>query len=561
MSGAAPEEAAPRGGWWEGLPLLIPAGILLTTMWSYKGYIKDDSFISYRFARNLAEGNGPVFNLGERVEGYTNFLWIVLTAPAFWFDADPVRWSKIMGAGFALAAMVMVFWGARWLGGSRPSPFHYIPPLLLACSTSVALWAMSGMAPPLMLFAGTTCIVFLWRALEEERRLYFVLAGAAAVMASLTRPEGHMFVIVAGLATAVVAIRRRRIPAGGWWLVGVAAAVLVPYHAWRYAYFGELLPNTYYVKAATGPEVYKEGWQQLGNFMGFNVNWGIGIAALAALLPAVRRPQRLLALGMCVFFMLYLVKIGRDEMKHYRLFLPVFGLYVLLAGEGLRALCQLWKGWQPRWMAAVPAFAVAVALAVPSLKFTREHRYEDRYLEMSEKSFQQMGRYILEHSDEGDKAIFQDMGACPYAGYPRHFVDPIGVVDYFVAHELAAIELNPFLRGVKAAQPGGRQAIVEFDARVRDYLLEQDARFIGMVAYVSKRPKSKRSEFRKRFDAAMDSGDPDAVEAVLAPRLSRNSHHHGLYTDSRFEERYHYVRTWRRNNGYYLVLFERSAAR
>ncbi|MDP7112747.1 MAG: hypothetical protein QGH45_12325, partial [Myxococcota bacterium] len=504
MSGAASAETAPRGGWWEGLPLLVPAGILLATMWSYKGYIKDDAFISYRFARNLAAGHGPVFNIGERVEGYTNFLWIVLTAPAFWFDADPVLWSKVMGAGFSLGAMVLVFLGARWLGGNRPSAFHYVAPLLLACSTSVALWAMSGMAPSMMLFAGTASIVFLWRGIHEDRALFYALSAGAGVMAALTRPEGHMFVIIAGMATFFVAVRGRRIPPGAWWLVGVAGAVLVPYHIWRFAYFGDLLPNTYYVKAATGSEVYKEGWNQLGGFMAFNVNWGIGIAALAALIPRKYRQPRLLALTLCLFFMLYLVKIGRDEMKHYRLFLPVFGLYVLLAGEGLRALCQLWKGWQPRWVAAVPAFAIAVALVVPSLQFTVEHRYEDRYLEMSEKSFQQMGRYILEHSDEGDRAIFQDMGACPYAGYPRHFVDPIGVVDYFVAHELAAIELNPFLRGVKAAQPGGRAVIQEFDARVRDYLLEQDARFIGMVAYVSKRPKINRTNFRQKFNAAMD---------------------------------------------------------
>ena len=41
-------------------------------------FVQDDAFITYRYARNLARGEGLVFNPGERVEGYTNFLWTVM---------------------------------------------------------------------------------------------------------------------------------------------------------------------------------------------------------------------------------------------------------------------------------------------------------------------------------------------------------------------------------------------------------------------------------------------------------------------------------------------------
>ncbi|MBU6216640.1 MAG: hypothetical protein KGR17_08545, partial [Acidobacteria bacterium] len=37
-------------------------------------FAQDDAFITYRYSRNLARGEGLVFNTGERVEGYTNFL-------------------------------------------------------------------------------------------------------------------------------------------------------------------------------------------------------------------------------------------------------------------------------------------------------------------------------------------------------------------------------------------------------------------------------------------------------------------------------------------------------
>jgi arabinofuranosyltransferase len=44
-------------------------------------YQVDDAFIVYRYAANLARGDGFVFSPGERVEGVTCFLWSLLLAP------------------------------------------------------------------------------------------------------------------------------------------------------------------------------------------------------------------------------------------------------------------------------------------------------------------------------------------------------------------------------------------------------------------------------------------------------------------------------------------------
>ena len=56
---------------------------LLAWLVSLSWWLTDDAFISFRYARNLLEGHGLVFNPGERVEGYTNFLW-VLELAALW---------------------------------------------------------------------------------------------------------------------------------------------------------------------------------------------------------------------------------------------------------------------------------------------------------------------------------------------------------------------------------------------------------------------------------------------------------------------------------------------
>src|SRR5690348_12188698 len=80
--------AAPtaRHALWFGFPpavalgLLLSLGLLLVHVNVYR-FLTDDSYISFRYARNFAHGYGLVFNPGyEHVEGYSNFLWVVLLA-------------------------------------------------------------------------------------------------------------------------------------------------------------------------------------------------------------------------------------------------------------------------------------------------------------------------------------------------------------------------------------------------------------------------------------------------------------------------------------------------
>ena len=102
------------------LVLLLPlACILAYWQWRYAGYVKDDTFISMRYARNLALGHGLVFNYGDKLEGYTNFLWVLLTVPAFWLDVEPLRWVKGMSCLFGQVGLVVTYVTARFLCGAE----------------------------------------------------------------------------------------------------------------------------------------------------------------------------------------------------------------------------------------------------------------------------------------------------------------------------------------------------------------------------------------------------------------------------------------------------------
>lgn len=85
--------------------LILLAGSLLQTLCgtsflttkSVNDWGNDDSFIGYRYAENLARGQGLVFNRGERVEGYSDLLYVVMMAPAFWATSrDGVYFFSVM---------------------------------------------------------------------------------------------------------------------------------------------------------------------------------------------------------------------------------------------------------------------------------------------------------------------------------------------------------------------------------------------------------------------------------------------------------------------------------
>ena len=126
-----------------------------------------------------------------------------------------------------------------------------------------------------------------------------------------------------------------------------------------------------------------------------------------------RNFNKLWAGALCVIFLLYMVKIGRDEMKWYRLYLPVFPLLLALSGDGLRWLSwgsgrlfarDAWdapgrSGHRSRTWLFLPWVPVVLVLAFGLYKgndelLDQKAAWHNRYVESSEKTFQAMGRYI-----------------------------------------------------------------------------------------------------------------------------------------------------------------------
>lgn len=125
---------------------LLPWLVLLAWLSSVAWFLTDDAFISFRYTRNLLEGHGLVFNPGERVEGYTNFLWILELA-AIWglFGIRPEHAAPWLSVAYTVATIAAILWWVARLPALQSRPLVAWMTLGLLCSNAIfAVWTSSG---------------------------------------------------------------------------------------------------------------------------------------------------------------------------------------------------------------------------------------------------------------------------------------------------------------------------------------------------------------------------------------------------------------------------------
>ncbi|HER43803.1 MAG TPA: hypothetical protein ENO08_05025, partial [Candidatus Eisenbacteria bacterium] len=230
------------------------AAVLAAGLWWFN-YIPDDAYIGMRYARNVAEGEGLVFNPGERVEGYTNFLWIMILAAAAKAGVPLVGGSRALSLLFS-AGTLLLAWIAcdsiltekeRSLSGRGVAA---VAPLILAASTPFVTWALSGTEIPLFTFLLTAGMLLLLTG-RGPRPVFAVFA-----VLTLVRPEGAAWYLLAGALLVVRGERPRRVAAEG---MLTAALLLAPYLIWKFLYFGSVLPNTFYAKTGAPAVQFRNG--------------------------------------------------------------------------------------------------------------------------------------------------------------------------------------------------------------------------------------------------------------------------------------------------------------
>jgi len=323
----------------------------------------DDAFISYRYAENLNAGLGLVYNAGERVEGYSNFLWTLWIALGMRLGVSPEAWSAAWGIAFYAASVALLAWLGWREARGHGSAWLAVPlaAWLAAAHRDLSVFATSGLETALFVF-----LALLAYGLAIEPGLAgrgAAACGLVAGLAALTRPEGALFAPV--LAGYLAWTRRPRWRAIAAFALAFAM-VFLPFLLWRIAYYGDFLPNTFYAKSAWLPW-WSQGWiylrlyaKQYGVILA-----GLPLAAVALWVrrrsPDDGRAARLaLAAGLGLVYTLYVVRIGGDFM-YARMLLPATPFFLILLERGVLGLLPS----RPRVQLAVAAALVVALLVAP----------------------------------------------------------------------------------------------------------------------------------------------------------------------------------------------------
>ena len=220
----------------------------------------EDAGISFAFAQNFVDGEGFVaYAGGERVEGFSNPLWTFLVAIFYALGLSVWTSSKLLGALFGVMTLPLSFAIVKRANISKN--FAFLAPFALALSPNFVIWNASGLENSLYCFL---LALGMWRLLlESEEPNRHPLSALVFCLVAMTRPEGIMYVAVAGFSKLIFAIVDRKYKSFFYW----ALVFVVPfglYQTWRYQYFAWSFPNTYYAKLGTGKRFKPFSWTQRG---------------------------------------------------------------------------------------------------------------------------------------------------------------------------------------------------------------------------------------------------------------------------------------------------------
>lgn len=366
-----------RHSWWPALGSVLGGSALIAVHASFYGrWLVDDSGITFSYARNIAQGHGPVLQPGATpVEAFSNPAWLALLVAGRLiglFDhgtlfgvPDYVLYPKALALACCVGILA-AFYTAAHSVSSRPGLVTFVSGGALAAIPSFVIWSFSGLENSLYALAVVTLAVVLVRAVVNKWVLSSraaILTGALAALAALTRPDGAIYVATYPLVVLVFTSRANVFQTIRWVALSVAT-FLAPYGgyvAWRYAEFGQLLPNTAIAKDQALPTI--DDLARAANLIEYT-GWLLVVVAAACTGVVLSRPSRLrsgliallvtLALSVTAYCIL-----NPDWMPQYRFATPVWPLATLTATLAISRVVG--------WATSRGRLAVSLTLAVAVL--------------------------------------------------------------------------------------------------------------------------------------------------------------------------------------------------
>jgi arabinofuranosyltransferase len=400
----------------------IQVAYLLTGLVLCYGYFLftvDDTFISLRYSENLSRGFGPVFNHGERVEGFSNPLWVIILALCDRLFGDLLLPAKLLSA-FCYLTCGWILVRRLYQENIDPGPGA----LFYIASLPLVFWGVSGMETGLY-----SLLLLLWGMHVTQEKPSTKATLTLAVLLLLSRPEAPLPLLIG--FSLLVWRRRLSMLTGTLFIFAGVSLILI-----RFAYYGEILPNTYYAKHFQ----MVSRWQI--TLMGYIRHYylGVGLVPVLGLLAygwQYRGKNELGLVSLALWPALFSLLVGGDWMPLWRFMIPSLPISLWLCA-------RLFSAWSRSTGFAGPivfclAFALHVSLNVKAANAVQSWDFSPLTMQRIQNSvsggninYKRLVDWIKELSPQ---PVSMAVGELGYFGYyiPIPCVDLHGLVDSFIA--------------------------------------------------------------------------------------------------------------------------------
>lgn len=305
-------------------------------------WLADDAFISFQYAANLVEGKGLTFTGGERVEGFTNFLWTILLSAGILLKIRPEILSLALGIFFYSMTLISLLFFSF-----RKSDRKILIPLAFIC---FSIWkhswifATSGLETSSYTFFITSGLLFLFFSgsnIQFGNQIGLFLLS----LACLSRPDGVLFYSASAFALIV---RERNVKS-----IFFSVIFFLPVFgliSFRHFYYSDFFPNTYYAKSGY-ESWYSQGFLYLYLFLKSYPMLAVLLLFITPLLVLYsgflslkmtkwEDQSGIFVIAICGLYLLYVCKVGGDFMN-IRFIFPVVPILLFVLEAELQKIPSL----------------------------------------------------------------------------------------------------------------------------------------------------------------------------------------------------------------------------
>lgn len=426
---------------------LLGLALFLAMAIHFINHAPDDIWISLRYAQHLAQGQGLTFNAAERVEGFSNFLWVMLLSifVPFFSKAGMTLLAKLIGiAGGLMAGLALARTAYKYPLAKGAENLWGLTVFAYGLNLFAAFWAASGMETGfyLLLIAGA---VWMYSAFSARRSLPTAIASSLLFLGlALMRPEGIIFFLAAAISEIFIAWRERHKPERMVYLwLAMTLLFYGLFYLWRFSYFGQWLPNSFYAKALGGSKQYGMGLR----YLLLNLPalfWSNPVLMLLLILPFINwrgANQSVIFLGGCLLGQLAFTWLaGGDWMEAGRFVVPVMPAVALLLPA---AVCEARHrlGFQAPSLSRAARYLLAVLIVgciILHLYQSKQVRqdvsgwrsYEGAYFFKPDHFA--VAQYLKQNARSDDLIALGESGLIPYLT-ELPILDMFGLMDKYLA--------------------------------------------------------------------------------------------------------------------------------